>query len=160
MKSVRQSVDERSLPNSGSAPDEGIVNFLDVASKWQREVMQFALLRVSRYVEHTSQFLRCKTPTDIAKVQTSFVHKTLSDYGSVSGLFSLQLKPESLLPDVIGVTAQSYEGSILQAQRHAAKIIELAKEQAAHIVEEAAARSEKPSALSRRRSGSNRARGH
>jgi hypothetical protein len=71
------------------------------------------------------------------------------------------LKPENLLPgEIIGATIQSYEGSILQAQRDAAKIIELAKRQAAHIVEEAAGRSVKSPAPARRRSGANRGRGH
>jgi hypothetical protein len=159
MKSMRQTVDEHSLQNKSSAFDEGSVNFLDLAAKWQKELLSFAVLRASRYIEHTSQFLRCKTPSDIVKVQTSFVHKALSDYGSISGLFSLGL-PENLVPREMMATIQSYEESILQAQRDAAKIIELAKEQAAHIVEEAAGRSERASGPSRRRTGSNRARGH
>jgi hypothetical protein len=158
MKSVRQTNDEQSLPKYGRGSAEGDINFFDLAIEWQRELLHFAVLRMGRYIEHTSQFLRCRTPSDIAKTQTSFIQKALSDYGSITGLFSIRLSPEKLLSgDMTASTMHSYERSLLQAQRDASKIIDLAKEQAAHIVEEATGRSEKTSASSRRRSGANRA---
>jgi hypothetical protein len=128
---------------------------LEAATKWQQELLRFFSKRANGYVELTNQLAQCKSPSDFLNLQTNFVRQMLADYRSetewIAGQFLNAQKP---VRQQIEHTFESYEETILKAQQDAAKIIDMAKNQASRILQDAEART-----TARRNTGSSERRG-
>jgi hypothetical protein len=120
---------------------------LEAATKWQEELMRFFGKRLSSYFEAASQLPQCRNPSDLLMLQTGFVRQMLSDYQAEAEWIGGQiLQAEKPVQRQIDHAFESYEESILKAQRDAARIIDLAKDQAARIVDSAEAQSSRKTA--------------
>ena len=122
-----------------------------MAARWQEELMRFSLLRMNRYCDHSQRLRQCRSPGDVLAIQSAFFQQMLADYGTQSQALArdlFQQQPQSPQGEP-NPPAQSYETVILEAQRDAARIIDMAKEQAQRIVGEAQSRAS-------RRNGSGR----
>ena len=108
------------------------------AIKWQQEVLSFCGRRMMSYVELSGQLPQCRNPGDWLALQARFVQQLLTDYRAeaewVTSQFSRLERP---LQKEVNQAFNSYEETLLKAQREAAKIIEMAKDQAQRIVENA-----------------------
>jgi Phasin protein len=114
---------------------------LEAATRWQEELLKFVGKRMNGYVELARDLQECRSPTDVLNLQTSFVRQMLSDYRAEAEWITRQfLQAEKPAKRQIDRAFGSYEETILKAQRDAARIIELAKDQAARILENAEAR--------------------
>jgi hypothetical protein len=128
---------------------------LEAATKWQQELLRFFSKRANGYVELTSQLSQCKTPSDFLNLQTNFVRQMLADYRSETEWIANQfLNAQKPVQQQIDHTFETYEETILKAQQDAAKIIDMAKDQASRILEDAEART-----TSRKSAGSSERRG-
>ena len=115
----------------------GSMAMLDFATKWHEEMLRFCGLRMNRYFELSSRFWECKNPGDVYKLQAGFLQKMLADYKAETDLVCGQLLSAGKLAtsERSGLNGpSSYEAAVLNAQRDAAKIIDLAKDQAARIL--------------------------
>jgi hypothetical protein len=112
----------------------------EAALRWQQELMRFMGRRMAGYVELGGQLPQCRSPSDLLEVQTRFIQQMLADYRSeaewIADQFPIADKP---VQKQIDRAFDSYEDTLLKAQRDAAKIIDLAKDQAQRIVESAQA---------------------
>jgi vacuolar-type H+-ATPase subunit H len=108
------------------------------AIKWQQELLSFFGRRMASYVELGGQMPRCRNPGDWLALQTRFLQQLLADYRAeaewVTSQFSRWERP---MQKEIGQAFNSYEETLLKAQRDAAKIIDMAKDQAQRIVDNA-----------------------
>lgn len=124
---------------------------LSIAARWQEELLRFSLLRMDRYCDLSSKLRQCRQPGDVFAVQSAFVQQMLADYGVEGQALTRELFEQ--VPDIAqGVAdpaAPSYETIILEAQHDAARIIDMAKEQAARIIAEAQSRSSKKNGSAR-----------
>jgi hypothetical protein len=109
-----------------------------MAIKWQQEVLSFFGRRIASYVELSGQMPQCRNPADWLALQTGFLQQLLADYRAeaewVTNQFSRLERP---VQKEINQAFNSYEETLLKAQRDAAKIIDMAKDQAQRIVENA-----------------------
>jgi hypothetical protein len=127
---------------------------VSMAARWQEELMRFSLLRMNRYCDLSQRLRQCRGPVDVLAIQSAFFQQMLADYGTESQALARDLfqhapqSPRSPQGEP-APPAQSYETVILEAQRDAARIIDMAKEQAQRIVGEAQSRAS-------RRNGSGR----
>ena len=124
---------------------------LSIAARWQEELMRFSLLRMNRYCDFSQRLRQCRSLGDVLAIQSDFVQQMMADYGAESQVLAkdlVQPMAESARAQA-GVPAPSYEKSILKAQHDAARIIEMAKEQAERIVAEARARASRKNGSSR-----------
>jgi cell division septum initiation protein DivIVA len=139
------------LPMSPQLAAETGSAAVSIAARWQEELMRFSLLRMNRYCDFSQRIRQCRSPGDLLAIQSAFFQQMLADYGTES---------RSMLRDLFhdlpqgpagepAPAAQSYETMILEAQHDAARIIDMAKEQAQRIVGEAQSRAS-------RRNGSGR----
>jgi len=136
MNEMQRSADRQHLTTGGATAMFGI------AARWNEELLRFYGLRMKRYLELSSRLWECKSAGDIVKVQTGFLQTMLADYRSETDLVCSQFLPAQKpgAGGQRGESPQSYEAAILKAQEDAGKIIGLAKDQAARILEEAAVR--------------------
>jgi hypothetical protein len=133
-----QHTDPRLTIETFMASSKGV---LEAATKWQEELLRFVGKRMNGYVELARDLQECRSPTDVLNLQTGFVRQMLSDYRAEAEWITRQfLQAEKPAQRQIDRAFGSYEETILKAQRDAAKIIELAKDQAARILENAEAR--------------------
>jgi hypothetical protein len=110
------------------------------AVKWQQELLSFFGRRMASYVELSGQMPQCRNPGDWLAVQTRFLQQLLSDYRAEAEWMTRQFShPERPVQKQIDHAFNSYEETLLKAQRDAAKIIDMAKDQAHRIVENAQA---------------------
>ncbi|MDP9139003.1 MAG: hypothetical protein M3N38_12660 [Pseudomonadota bacterium] len=125
----------------------GSAAMFEFATRWQEAMVRFCGLRMNRYVELSSRLWECRSPHDLLRLQTDFVQKMLADYKSESDVVCGQLVDAQKSAIEHGAHhAPSYEAAILDAQKDAAKIIDLAKDQASRIVADAMARVAAPPA--------------
>ena len=121
---------------------------VSIAARWQEELMRFSLLRMNRYCDFSQRMRQCRSPGDLLAIQSAFFQQMLADYGTQSQALArdlFQQQPQSPQspqgPQAEPAPpAQSYETVLLEAQRDAARIIDMAKEQAERIVAEAHSR--------------------
>jgi cell division septum initiation protein DivIVA len=124
---------------------------LSIAVRWQEELMRFSLLRMNRYCDLSQRLRQCRSLGDVLASQSDFVQQMLVDYGTESQLLTkdlVQPMAESARAQAAG-PVPSYEKMILEAQHDAARIIEMAKEQAERIVAEAHTRVSRKNGSSR-----------
>lgn len=151
---MQQPAEKRLLsPNPQLVAETGSAA-ISMAARWQEELMRFSLLRMNRYCDLSQRLRQCRSPGDVLAIQSAFFQQMLADYGTQSQALARDLFREALQspPSPQGepaLPAQSYETVILEAQRDAARIIDMAKEQAERIVGEAQSRAS-------RRNGSGR----
>ncbi len=136
MNEMQRAVDRQNRATGGGAA------LLDIAAKWNEEVLRFYGLRMKRYLELSSRLWECKSPNDVMKLQTGFLQTMFADYRSETDLVCSQFlhTQKPAIDAQRSESLPSYEAAILRAQQDAGKIIGLAKDHAARIVEEAAAR--------------------
>jgi hypothetical protein len=118
---------------------------VSIAARWQEELMRFSLLRMNRYCDFSQRMRQCRSPGDLLAIQSAFFQQMLADYGTQSqalarDLFQQALQSPQSPQGEPAPPAQSYETVLLEAQRDAARIIDMAKEQAERIVAEAHSR--------------------
>jgi hypothetical protein len=141
MSETQRAADRTASPNSPAAGQSGTGMF-DMAARWHAEMLRFCTLRMGRYFELSSRVWECRTANDVMRLHTGFLEKMLSDYQSETDLICRQLlEVQESAANAQRIRPPSYEAAILNAQRDAARIIDLAKDQAARIVEEARERS-------------------
>jgi vacuolar-type H+-ATPase subunit H len=108
------------------------------AIKWQQEFLSFFGRRMASYVELSGQLPQCRNPGDWLGLQTRFLQQLLSDYRAEAEWVTRQFsQAERPVQKQIDQAFNSYEETLLKAQRDAAKIIDMAKDQAQRIVENA-----------------------
>ena len=76
--------------------------------------------------------MRCRSADDLEDVQNEFFGQLITDYGDSARRLNQIARSE--LDGVTGDEATEYSATILKAQEDAAKILKLAKDQAAHII--------------------------
>lgn len=109
-----------------------------MAIKWQQEVMRFFGRRMASYVELSGQMPQCRNPGDWLALQTRFLQQMLADYRAEAEWATTQFsRLERPVQKEIDQAFNSYEETLLKAQRDAARIIDMAKDQAQRIVENA-----------------------
>jgi hypothetical protein len=143
MSETERAADRRLEPEDVQKAGAAAMSILDTAVRWHEEMLRFCGLRMTRYFELSSRLWECKSPSDLLRLQAGFLQRMLADYREESDLVCRQLlkAQNDVARDASSSSAlSSYEAAILHAQRDAAKIIDLAKDQAARIVEEAATR--------------------
>ena len=149
---MQQPTKERlSLPmNSQLAAETGRAA-VSIAARWQEELMRFSLLRMNRYCDFSQRLRQCRSPGDVLAIQSAFFQQMLADYGTESQALAKDLVQPiaESAKSPAGAPAPSYETMILEAQHDAARIIELAKEQAERIVAEAQLRASRRNGSSR-----------
>ena len=151
---MQQPAEKRFLsPNPQLVAETGSAA-VSMAARWQEELMRFSLLRMNRYCDLSQRLRQCRSPGDVLAIQSAFFQQMLADYGTQSqalarDLFQQALQSPQSPQGEPALPAQSYETVILEAQRDAARIIDMAKEQAERIVGEAQSRAS-------RRNGSGR----
>lgn len=151
---MQQPAEKRLLsPNPQLVAETGSAA-ISMAARWQEELMRFSLLRMNRYCDLSQRLRQCRSPGDVLAIQSAFFQQMLADYGTQSQALARDLFREALQSPQSpqgepALPAQSYETVILEAQRDAARIIDMAKEQAERIVGEAQSRAS-------RRNGSGR----
>jgi hypothetical protein len=148
---MQQPAEKRVLPPSPQLVAETGSAAVSMAARWQEELMRFSLLRMNRYCDLSQRLRQCRSPGDVLAIQSAFFQQMLADYGTQSQALArdlFQQAPQSPQGEP-APPAQSYETVILEAQRDAARIIDMAKEQAERIVGEAQSRAS-------RRNGSGR----
>jgi hypothetical protein len=127
---------------SGELLAAGSRGVFELALRWQQELIRFIGRRMAGYVELAGQLPQCRNPSDLIEAQTRFIQQMLADYRSeaewIAGQFPATGRP---VHKQIDRAFDSYEDTLLKAQRDAAKIIDLAKDQAQRIVESAQAQS-------------------
>jgi hypothetical protein len=139
------------LPMSPQQTAEAGRAVLSIAARWQEELMRFSLLRMNRYCDLTSKLRQCRQPLDVFALQSAFVQQMLADYGTQSQALAQELfegMPAGAEGNA-GPATPSYETIILEAQHDAARIIDMAKEQAARIIAEAQSRGSRKNGSSR-----------
>jgi vacuolar-type H+-ATPase subunit H len=116
----------------------GSRDIFETAIRWQQEFLSFFGKRMTSYVELSGQIPQCRNPGDWLALQTRFLQQMLTDYRAeaewVTRQFSRSEKP---IQKQIDQAFNSYEETLLKAQKDAAKIIDMAKDQAERIVESA-----------------------
>jgi hypothetical protein len=113
-------------------------DFFETAIKWQQEVLSFFGKRMTSYVELSSRIPQCRNPGDWLALQTHFLQQMLADYRAEAEWAARQFsRSERPVQKQIDQAFNSYEETLLKAQRDAAKIIDMAKDQAQRIVESA-----------------------
>jgi hypothetical protein len=142
MSESERAADVQRSPDAIRQPVAPTAAMVDIATRWHEEMLRFCGLRMSRYFELSSRLWECRNPNDLLRLQTGFLEKMVADYSEETDLVCRQLlnAQKQAVSETAGTPAPSYEAAILQAQRDAAKIIDLARDQAARIVEEATAR--------------------
>lgn len=142
MSETQRAADKQRSPSQTRTAARSNGAMLDMAAKWNEELLRFYGLRMKRYLELSGQLWECKSANDIFKLQTSFLKTMVADYRSETDLMCGQLlnAQKQTVRSNGGKSVQSYEAAILRAQQDAAKILDLAKDQAARIVEEASER--------------------
>jgi vacuolar-type H+-ATPase subunit H len=122
------------------------------AIKWQQEFLSFFGRRMASYVELGGHIPQCRNPGDWLVLQTRFLQQLLADYRAeaewVTSQFSHWERP---VQKEIDQVFNSYEETLLKAQRDAARIIGMAKDQAQRIVENAQAPARKAGETTPRR---------
>jgi hypothetical protein len=140
---MQQPADKRlSSPMSPQLVAETGSAAVSMAARWQEELMRFSLLRMNRYCDLSQRLRQCRGPGDVLAIQSAFFQQMLADYGTESQALARELfqQPPRSPQSEPAPAAPSYETVILDAQRDAARIIDMAKEQAERIVAEANAR--------------------
>jgi len=148
---MQQPAEKRLLSPSPHLVAETGSAAVSMAARWQEELMRFSLLRMNRYCDLSQRLRQCRSPGDVLAIQSAFFQQMLADYGTQNQALArdlFQQQPQSPQGEP-APPAQSYETVILEAQRDAARIIDMAKEQAERIVGEAQSRAS-------RRNGSGR----
>jgi hypothetical protein len=148
---MQQPAEKLPLPMSPQLAAETGSAAVSIAARWQEELLRFSLVRMNRYCDFSQRLRQCRSPGDVLAIQSAFFQQMLADYGTESQAFARDLF-EQLPQRPLGnaaPAAHSYETMILEAQHDAARIIDLAKEQASRIVAEAHSRAS-------RRNGSGR----
>ena len=139
------------LPMSPQLAAETGSAAVSIAARWQEELMRFSLLRMNRYCDFSQRLRQCRSPGDLLAIQSAFFQQMLADYGTESQAMArdlFQQLPQSSSSEP-APAAQSYETMILEAQHDAARIIDMAKEQAERIVAEAHSRASRRNGSSR-----------
>jgi hypothetical protein len=131
------------LPMNPQIAAETARSALSMAARWQQELWRFSLLRINRYYELSHRLRRCAVPGDLLSLQSDFVRQMFADYSVEGQALSRELFDQAadIAERQADAAAPSYETTILEAQHDAARIIDMAKEQAARIIAEAQARS-------------------
>jgi hypothetical protein len=112
---------------------------LSTAARWQEELWRFSLLRINRYCDLSSRLRQCRSPAEALSLQSDFFRQMIADYGMEGQALTRELLDQTAdLAQGNGSSAvPSYESTLLEAQQDAARIIEMAKDQAARIIAEA-----------------------
>jgi Phasin protein len=55
------------------------------ATECQREMMRFVSMRLEKDAETTREMMGCRSPADVAAIQSRWVEETLRDYNSEMG---------------------------------------------------------------------------
>ena len=142
MSETQRASDPQRLPDETRTVAGNGRAMLDAATEWQGEMLRFCGRRMNSYFELSSRLWECKSPSDVFRLQTGFVQNMLADYRSETDVVCRRLLQvqEQAASESTGHHGTSYEAAILNAQKDVAKIIDLAKDQAARIVEDAVAR--------------------
>ncbi len=117
-------------PSFGSFFDS--TPYTSLCSDWWSELTMLHLSRLGRYATLPADLMRCRSADDLEDVQDAFFGQLVSDYGNSAK--RLNQIARSGLEDVTGDDATEYSATLLKAQEDAAKILKLAKDQAAHII--------------------------
>jgi hypothetical protein len=148
---MQQPAEKRLLSPSPHLVAETGSAAVSMAARWQEELMRFSLLRMNRYCDLSQRLRQCRSPGDVLAIQSAFFQQMLADYGTQSQALArdlFQQQPQSPQGEP-APPAQSYETVILEAQRDAARIIDMAKDQAERIVAEAHSRASRRNGSSR-----------
>ncbi len=106
--------------------------YTTLCSDWWSELTMLYLSRLGRYATLPADLMRCRSADDLEDVQNEFFGQLITDYGDSARRLNQIARSE--LDGVTGDEATEYSATILKAQEDAAKILKLAKDQAAHII--------------------------
>ena len=56
--------------------------WLSTMNECQREIMDFIQMRLSKDGETTRELFNCRSPTEVAEVQSRWIQETFKDYGA------------------------------------------------------------------------------
>ena len=115
-------------------------NFLRKLPDWQQEMVRFYAQRFGSYTKIPGQLAECRSPFDVFEVQSDFFNKLTSEYRNEAVVLSELLFDLPRSPD--DEAKSPHEEVMSKAEKDAAHIVSLAKNQAELIIEAAEARAD------------------